>query len=239
LQQLAADAGFQLDVRAALAPLTLWIEHEPLALALPLLVGAQSYRAEWRDVGGEHRLLRLEIAPLPEAPSAAASEPATAPGEVSAALASALDEYVRSGDEALDDDEIARGLDSADAAERVRATLAIDPSSEAEVTRLGSLLASDPDPRVRAAATVGLEDAESHAAVESLLGALGDSNSDVVLEAIDSIEFAGDASSVPRLAPLLAHPDDRVREAAAGAISLLEEPAESGAASPLAQANPR
>jgi hypothetical protein len=227
LQQVATGAGFQLEVTGALEPLTLWVERQPLALALPLLVG-QSYQAEWRDVGGGRRLVRLVVSP-PTSTSAAdaVSPPESPPGEVSAALADALEEQKRAGSDDLDDEEIAQGLTSSDAGERVRATLAIDPSSEAEVVRLARLLASDPDPRVRAAATVGLEDAESHAAVEALYGALGDPSSDVVMEAIDSIEFAGDASAVAQLTPLLSHPDERVREASADAIGVLAEPDDS------------
>ena len=38
---------------------------------------------------------------------------------------------------------------------------------------------------------------------------------------IDSLEFAGDASKVWHLEPLLAHPDPSVQEAAADAIDFL------------------
>jgi HEAT repeat protein len=38
---------------------------------------------------------------------------------------------------------------------------------------------------------------------------------------IDSLEFAGDESNVDDLAPLLLHPDPRVREMAAEAIEFL------------------
>jgi HEAT repeat protein len=76
---------------------------------------------------------------------------------------------------------------------------------------------------VRAAATVGLEDSDEFAAVQALVGALDDPNAEVVVEAIDSLEFAGDASVVPALQQVLSHPDARVRDAAAKAIRLLGE----------------
>jgi len=80
-----------------------------------------------------------------------------------------------------------------------------------------------PDLRVRAAATASLENYDWFGAVEALRAALRDPNPEVVAEGVDSLEFAGDASSIRHLEPLLAHEDSRVREAASEAIDFLED----------------
>ena len=55
-----------------------------------------------------------------------------------------------------------------------------------------------------------------------LLRSLGDDEPEVVIAALDALEFAGDETLVPDLEPLLEHPDERVREAAAEAIDFLQ-----------------
>ena len=111
-------------------------------------------------------------------------------------------------------------LESPDPELRAQAAWDLDPEGKG-LTQLIEVLASDPDPRVRIAATGSLENAETFAAVRALVDALDDPDPEVVLEVIDSLEFAGDESNVDDLAPLLLHPDPRVREAAAEAIEFL------------------
>ncbi len=88
--------------------------------------------------------------------------------------------------------------------------------------RLVEIVTHDPDPRVRAQAASQLSATDSIAGVLCLIRALGDSDPGVVVAAIDSLTFAGDATVVPELRPLTNHPDRRVRQAAAGAIEFLE-----------------
>jgi HEAT repeat protein len=88
--------------------------------------------------------------------------------------------------------------------------------------RLVEILAHDPDPRVRAEAAGQLSYTDSIAGVRSLIRALGDPDPGVVAAAIDSLTFAGDASVVPDLRPLLEHADRHVRQAAARAIEFLK-----------------
>ncbi|HEU4429576.1 MAG TPA: HEAT repeat domain-containing protein [Myxococcota bacterium] len=221
LEELAKRAGFALEAApGAWPPLTLRIEAQPLELALPLLVGELEYRAEWASDAGAHRLTRLVVGGARGAqPSADA--PSLRPGEVGDSLQRALAELADE-EEPLDEADALRGLEAADPETRMRAVLALEPEGEGLTALIGAI-ERDPDPRVRAAATVGLEESDEFAAVQALVGALADANPEVVVEAIDSLEFAGDASVVASLEPLLGHSDPRVRKSAADAIRLLAE----------------
>jgi hypothetical protein len=89
---------------------------------------------------------------------------------------------------------------------------------------LTDLLSNDPDPRVRAAAAGTLaDDLDNPSAADALLVALNDSNSEVVIEALDALEDVGDASNIADIQPLLLHRDSEVREAAIDAIEWLED----------------
>ena len=66
-------------------------------------------------------------------------------------------------------------------------------------------------------------DSEAFAAVEGLIMALDDPDRGVVLQAIESLEFAGDESVIPALSPLLDDSDRAIREAAAEAIEFLTD----------------
>jgi hypothetical protein len=219
LGELAKRAGFALEAPPAgdLPPITARIDAQPLEAALPQLVGDREYRTEWETRDGTHRLAKLIVG---AARDGASRDPnGLRQGEVSDALERALAE-LHDQESGMSQEEALRRLDDPDAETRVRAVLALDAEGEA-LAALISAIERDPDPRVRAAATVGLEESEEFAAVQALVGALDDANPEVVVEAIDSLEFAGDASVVPSLRPLLSHSDARVRKAAADAIELL------------------
>jgi hypothetical protein len=217
LEALAQRSPFALEAAPGeWPPLTLRIDAQPLEVALPLLVGDLEYSAEWKNEGGVHRLAKLIVGgPRAQAEVGADGLP---PGEVSDSLQRALKAY-RDGDKMSEEEALQRIKDD-DPQTRIRATLALEGEGEGLTALIGAI-ERDPDPRVRAAATVGLEESEEFAALQALVGALSDPNAEVVVEAIDSLEFAGDASVVPKLQPLLAHPDPRVRKAAADAIRLL------------------
>ena len=219
LEELAKRAGFVLETEAGeWLPLTLRVDALPLEAALPLLVGEFEYRADWARADGEHRLARLVVgAPGGATPTIDGST--LRPGEVGDALQRALQE-VRDEDASLTPEEALAQLGDADPEARMRAVLALEAEGEG-LTALTRAIESDPDPRVRAAATVGLEDSDDFAALQALVGALDDPDPEVITEVIDSLEFAGDASIVVYLEPLLAHSDARVRNAAANAIRLL------------------
>jgi HEAT repeat protein len=137
----------------------------------------------------------------------------------------------RGAAQTLDDDsdpeaveELARKLDlltSSDPQIREEAALEIEadgPGLEALVR----LIYDDPDPLVRRAAAAQLEDSDTHAGVQALLHALRDTDSRVVIQAIESLEFAGDESLIPELEQLLDSRDREVRKAAEEAIEFLE-----------------
>jgi hypothetical protein len=222
LEELARRAGFALEASpGAWPPLTLRIESHPLELALPLLVGDLEYRAEWASDDGAHRLTRLVVVGGARAARPSADAPALRPGEVGDSLQRALAELAND-DDPPDEAEALRDLEATDPETRLRAVLALEPEG-AGLAALIDAIERDPDPRVRAAATVGLEESDEFAAVKALVGALDDANPEVVVEAIDSLEFAGDASVVATLEPLLAHADPRVRKSAADAIRVLAD----------------
>ncbi len=221
LEALAQRAGFALEAAPGeWPPLTLRVDAQPLEIALPLLVGELEYTAEWTSEGGAHRLAKLVVGG-PRSVGAGADGTGMRPGEVSDALERALRE-LHDAPAAWSEEEALRQLKDSDAETRIRAVLALEGEGAGLDALIGAI-ERDPDPRVRAAATVGLEESEEFAAVQALVGALDDPNAEVVVEAIDSLEFAGDASIVPSLRPLLSHGDARVRKAAADAIRLLEE----------------
>jgi HEAT repeat protein len=227
LEQLAHDAQFTLEGDdGAWPPLTLRLRDTPLELALPRLVGDLEYTAEWKNVNGAHRLTKLHVGAA-RRPVAAdrGTEGALPTGEVSAALDRAIAEMhesARSAAGAAPRTEDAPRIDDSDPEARMRAVLALEPEGD-QLKELERILKSDPDPRVRAAATASLENSEEFAAVRSLVDALHDPNPEVVVEVIDSLEFAADSSIVPDLEPLLAHEDAQVRQRAADAIAFFAQ----------------
>ena len=122
---------------------------------------------------------------------------------------------------ALDDDELVRALSDSDPEVRLRSALFVDPAGEG-ADRLATLLATDEDPRVRAAAASTLEDASGYTAIEALVAALDDPEPEVIVEIIEALSFAGDETLAPRIEPFLESPHEQVREAAAEAIEFLE-----------------
>ena len=96
--------------------------------------------------------------------------------------------------------------------------------ADAEGPALEPLLlavADDPDPQVRIAALASLENSNTFATLSAVVSALQDENDDVVLAAIDSLEFAGDVTNVRDLQRLEWHPNPEVAEAAMNAIEFL------------------
>ncbi len=67
-----------------------------------------------------------------------------------------------------------------------------------------------------------LGDEDSIVSVNPLLDALRDPEPEVVIEALDALEYVGDETLIPELAFLLEHPSPEVRERALEAIDWLE-----------------
>jgi hypothetical protein len=119
------------------------------------------------------------------------------------------------------DEEALEALASTDAEERAEGIEFVDVATAAGFAAVVERLTNDPDPEVRAAAAETLGDADV-GAVPALVSALGDSDTRVVLAALESLELLGDASTVAELAPALQHPDAAVRERAAEVSEFLE-----------------
>jgi hypothetical protein len=121
-------------------------------------------------------------------------------------------------------DEFYAQLDDADPAARAEAAEGLR-ADDRTVPALSELAANDPDSGVRKAAVSALSDAseEDTAALGALVGALGDADPQVVIAALDSLEWVGDASVIPYITPLLDDPNAGVREAAEDSIYYLEE----------------
>jgi len=108
--------------------------------------------------------------------------------------------------------ELLSQLDSPDPETRADAADWIDLDREG-LERMISLLESDPDADVRATIVDRLGEEESPAAIAALLVALRDPDSEIVLRAIENLEFELE-EWLPELESLLSHPDPEVREAA-------------------------
>ena len=227
LERLAEAAGFELEASGLAGRLSsVRIDDLPLAEALPRLLGDIPYQTEYAfdPESGAHYLARLRVGEEEVAGAAAPPdgemEGAQDAAEMPQRAVTRLGEPSDSRDVEPEQAELLALLESPDAELRAEAAWNLEPEGEG-LTRLTEVLASDPDPRVRVAATGSLENAETFAAVRALVDALDDPDPEVVLEVIDSLEFAGDESNVDDLAPLLLHPDPRVREAAVEAIEFL------------------
>jgi HEAT repeat protein len=123
--------------------------------------------------------------------------------------------------DAAEQAELLSDLDSSDPITRAEAADWIDLDGKV-LDRMISLLEEDPDPDVRLTIADRLGDEESPAAISALVAALRDPNSEVVLRAIEILEFEAEAWLIPELIPLLSHHDPEVREAAQDAIDFLE-----------------
>ncbi|MEE8474864.1 MAG: HEAT repeat domain-containing protein [Myxococcota bacterium] len=97
----------------------------------------------------------------------------------------------------------------------------IEPEGDG-VLQLADLIASDPSPEVRRAAAGELAGTESAAAVNALVGTLDDSDPEVVIEALDSLVFAGDETVIPQIRPYTQHSNRDIAEAALEAVEFLE-----------------
>jgi hypothetical protein len=93
---------------------------------------------------------------------------------------------------------------------------------DSALEELTYMIRNDPSPEVRIATTWSLEKSEDPVALAALIDGLNDADNEVVMEIIDSLEFAGDESTVEHLEPFLEHPDARVRARVGSAINYLQ-----------------
>jgi hypothetical protein len=229
LAELADKAGFALEIEEGVdpQPLVLDLRDVEVEQALALLLEGSAYGAfyEFDTYTAGHVLARVSVqagpdlaavAPRPVRMRRRAPEPGAMPDgeERRPAYRSAAE-----GQPGLE--ELAEQLDTTDAGIRAQVVSEIDPDGPG-IAILAEMLSDDPDPFVRVAAAKQLGDTDTFVATRALLDALADPDPQVVVSALDGLEFAGDESVIPLLEPLLEHRDATVRTAAAEAIDFLE-----------------
>ncbi len=235
LEQLAAQAGFEIVAgRTDAKPITLYIERASLVDAIALILDGISYTLghEFDEAFGTRILTRVEIGEAFDNSAASrtktASTNALRTRDRASSAATRFAQGTRSDRQepiseayAAEQAVLLSALDSPDPEARADAVDWIDLDGKA-FERIISLLESDPDPDVRITIVDRLGDEESPAAIAALIVALRDSDPEVVLRAIEILEFEADGWLIPELEPLLAHRDPDVREAAQDAIDFLE-----------------
>jgi hypothetical protein len=244
LRELAEQAGFELvsgDLERQ--ALTLRIEDVALGEALFALLRGVRYGVEYGyEVGVDsHALVRLTVGePIGVA---AAAKPQAERWDEKPQFESAEQERLarkilvdlreRSAERSQEElqrlreeqaaradameDELIEQLGDSDPSVRAEAALDLPLGGEEEeerLQRLARVAADDPDPRVRIAAVGRLGESDSPGAVDPLVGALGDPDREVVLEALTAVQNRDDASLAPYLEPLLQDPDPEIREKA-------------------------
>ncbi len=214
LQQLAREARFELvfaegmDARDTIVLRAVGVPLEEVLA--DLLEGVPHSLGYGRDPDDGRRVLtRVTVGVAANAKAPAAERRASAPRER------------RREDRDPHPAELDRRLEDPDPEVRAEAASWIDTDAEG-LARLGEILANDPSPAVRAAAAETLGDEDSVISVNLLLHALRDPEPEVVIEALDALEYVGDETLIPELAFLLEHPSPEVRERALEAIDWLE-----------------
>jgi hypothetical protein len=224
---LAEAVGFELVLGGEVdlsQPLTLHVESEPLELVLARSLAGVSHALVYEQdpASGAQRLARLTLG-LPDAEPKLASAGDRA-GRRRERMRPELTPEQREAREErgreLREESLAK-LVSFDAGERADGVKWLDVSSTEGFEAAKERLESDEAPAVRAAAAEVLMESDV-GAVQPLLQALDDPDSRVVLAALEALEFVGDASTIPQLAPLLKHSDVEVRERTVEAIEFLQ-----------------
>lgn len=116
--------------------------------------------------------------------------------------------------------EIERGLVSPDSRARAAALELLD---EERLPELVDHLGNDRSPEVRAAAAQALGALDpTRAGTSALVAALNDRDPQVVMAALDSLQWLDDPSTLPDVKALLDHPNAEVRATAAETVNWLE-----------------
>jgi HEAT repeat protein len=221
LEQLAAQAGFAIAAgRIDAQPITLQIERVALIDAIALILDGLAYTVEYDfDEASGTRFLALIAIGDGIGYGAADPAEATAPAAREGARGDPIERVREAPSE--EQAEILSELDNPDPETRADAVFWIDLEGDA-LERLISMLQSDPDAEVRASVVDRLGEEESAAATAAVAAALRDRDPEVVLRAIEVLEFDAGDWLIPELERLLAHPDQEVREAAEDAILYLK-----------------
>jgi hypothetical protein len=231
LDELAFRMGAEVSVADAYRDRTVTLRASGPGLAhlLPALLKGLDFRASFEpDRIAGVRLVRLDVAPRPEAPPNATPERVARPFRPAEDPHGVLDDdddadwMDRDETETWSQEEALARLERGSREERLQAIRSLEPSGDGMRALMG-VLREDGDPAVRAAAAEQLEDTSEFAGVQALIDGLSDPDAKVVRAAIESLEFAGDESIIRQLKPLLDHPDPDVRSDAEDAIEFLRD----------------
>ena len=233
LQELASAAGFEVESGAVGQPsgsVTLRAVKVPLERALARLLEGVPYALHYEPEaeGQEASLVRLTFGALDTREELAERrEPRREPRRSRDDRAVARRERAREPSDPArfyrQQAEALRGLEDRSPEGRIDAVESVYPDADG-IDALAGVVANDPEPAVRKAAAENLGySAEDPEAIGALLNALHDPEPEVVITALDAIEFVGDDTVIPELGFLLEHPDLEVREATADAIEWLED----------------
>ena len=110
---------------------------------------------------------------------------------------------------------------STDPKVRVEAIEALDDIEAYRILKPLRNALDDTEQGVRIAALKKLSEIELYGAVDSILYALDDPDSDVVMAAIDAVEATADESLIPKLVPLLQHPNNKIQQRAEEVIEYM------------------
>jgi aminopeptidase N len=232
LEQLAAQAGFEIIAgKIDAQPITLQIERAALVDAIALILDGISYTLEYDfDEASETRVIaRVKIGDALAHDAVNPSETAATDALRKRDSAPSAAERARisragSASEAntAEQSELLSELDSSDPEARADAADWIDLEGDA-LARMIALLKSDPDAEVRATIVDRLGEEISPLTVAALIAAFQDPDTEVVLRAIEALEFDAEPDLIPELKPLLGHSDPDVREAAQDLIEDLKD----------------
>jgi hypothetical protein len=224
LATLSERAGFELVVGAQARlgdRLDLQAEGEPLEVVLARVLSGIPHAVEYAGdlTSGASRLARLRVGGADAA--AAAGEPALRGHRVKRPARTPQEEAEHAERVAQMRAEALASLVSNDPEVRSDGVRWVDVNTTEGFTAAMERLANDEAAEVRAAAAEALIEGDV-GAVQPLLQALEDPDQRVVLAALDALEFVGDETTVPHLAPLLKHRDVEIRERTVEAIEFLE-----------------
>jgi len=225
LEQLAAQADFEVVAgKAETRPITLEIDRVSLVVAIASILDGFLYTVgyDFDEASGTRIITRVEIDDALDRDALQKRERVSTAAIRTVEKARGDRKESTSEAYATEQAELLSELDSPDPEVRTDAVDWIDLDGEA-LERLISLLESDPDAEVRATIVDRLGEEESPAATAALIAALRDPNSEVVLRAIEILEFEAEAWLIPELERLLSNPDPDVREATRDAINFLTE----------------
>jgi len=229
LAALAQAAGFELVLGAQAGleqPLSLRVQGEPLGVALARALAGVPHEVFYANdpVSGAPHLARVRVG-LGDAATTvvAANEPRRDPGGRDHRRPELTPEEKQERAERAQRmwAESLANLSSPNEELRADAAKWLNVSSTEGFQAATDRLANDESPLVRAAAAEALLDSDV-GAVQPLLQALEDPDPRVVMAALEALEFVGDETTVPHLAPLLKHRDVAVRERTVEAIEFLQ-----------------